>query len=47
MSFIPGMRAPEFALASMNSHYSLLFFWDLFLHAIASVKKTRHCGAAK
>lgn len=30
MSFIPGMRAPEFALASMNLHYSLLFFWDLF-----------------
>jgi hypothetical protein len=32
MSFIPGMRAPEFALASMNLHYSLLFFWDL-IHA--------------
>jgi hypothetical protein len=47
MSFIPGMRAPEFASASMNLHYSLLFFGIFFLRAIAIVKKARHCGAAK
>jgi len=47
MSFIPGMRAPEFALASMNSHYPLLFFRDLFPARHRKRQKNQALRAAK